>query len=116
MNVLKESGDHYAFFCPGCKTWHSVGKGWTFNKDFEYPTFSPSILVRSGCKAPHFNKDKDSCWCTYNAERESAGENPSIFNCQLCHSYITNGEICFLSDSTHELSGRTVRLPSIEDA
>jgi hypothetical protein len=44
----------------------SFNEGWTFNGDFVKPTFTPSILVRSG----HYMEGHtgDSCWCTYNAE------------------------------------------------
>lgn len=47
----------YKFWCEGCKLYHNydVGKtdgtpNWTFNGDFEKPTFSPSLFyTRSGC-------------------------------------------------------------------
>jgi hypothetical protein len=30
---------------------------------------------------------------------------------RLCHSFVTDGYICFLPDSTHSLAGQTVPLP-----
>lgn len=36
------------FLCPGCELIHSPNDTWTFNGDFEKPTFEPSILVTAG--------------------------------------------------------------------
>ena len=33
-----------------------------------------------------------------------------------CHSFVTDGRIQFLSDSTHVLAGQTVDLPPIADS
>jgi len=54
---------------------------WTFNGNDEAPTFSPSLLLN--------------------------GQNPP----RICHSYVTDGRIQFLGDSTHALAGQTVDLP-----
>lgn len=113
MTVLKKSGANLAFMCPGCKEVHSIGPGWTFNGDFESPTFSPSVLVRSGHYAPHGNGHR--CWCDHNRERVEAGEDPSIFKCQTCHSFIRDGYIQFLGDCTHELAGQTVPMIHFEE-
>lgn len=80
----------YAFHCPGCKCGHMVitergsrpGPQWTFNGDQMKPTFKPSIKVTGG---------------------NAAGVT-------ICHSYVTDGMIEFLSDCTHELVGQTVKL------
>jgi hypothetical protein len=32
-----------------------------------------------------------------------------------CHSFIRNGQIQFLSDCHHELAGKTVDLPEVEE-
>ena len=102
------------FWCPGCKASHAVNHGaadrWTWNGSYDKPTFSPSVLVRSGHYCSHWNPD-DNCWCKYNAECVAAGEQPSSFNCTVCHSFVTDGRIQFLTDSTHELAGQTVDLP-----
>ena len=106
----------YTFYCPGCKEGHSIstegGAPWGFNGNLEAPTFTPSVLLRSG----HYNPDHkgDRCWCTFNAERAASGEEPS-FKCTVCHSFVTDGKIQFLADSTHELAGQTVQLPELPD-
>lgn len=103
------------FTCPGCGDNHSfrvapaeTGPVWQFNGNLDAPTFTPSLLVRSGCKSPH-HKPGEECWCTFKTDD---GE-PSPFKCYQCHSIVTNGKIQFLSDCTHELAGQTVELPEI---
>ena len=81
---LHKLGEHYFyFFCPGCKSIHQVSdKIWTI--DEKAVTIRASVLVT----APRPEIDP-----------------------RRCHSFITNGEIKFLNDCTHELKGQTVRLP-----
>jgi hypothetical protein len=69
--------------CPGCKSDHGIDARWTFNNDFNKPTFVPSLHV-------HYKLIKGE-YC--------------------CHSFVTDGKIQFLSDTTHWLSGQTVDLP-----
>jgi hypothetical protein len=113
--TCREPGDSVSFRCPGCGEIHVViVKGivnpvWEFNGDFDNPTFSPSLLMRCGCKAPH-HKHGDNCWCTWNAEHP---DDPAPFSCYCCHSFVNNGMIQFLSDSTHHLAGQTVPLNEI---
>lgn len=71
------------FECPGCKCDHGVDERWTFNRDFINPTFYPSVHV-------HYELKK------------------GVF---CCHSFVTNGKIEYLSDTTHEFSGMTIDLP-----
>lgn len=93
LNVLwtinRSDGEFYAFafHCPGCQRMHQINRTWEFNEDLIRPTFSPSYL----CQIP---------------------TGPDQFR---CHSYIRDGEIQFLPDSTHSLSGQTVPLiPPLE--
>lgn len=96
QNPLKEYGyvaSDYIFFCPGCNCHHGVwtternGRNaiWEFNNNVDTPTVNPSILVTSGNE-----------------------KGPTI-----CHSFIREGKIEFLSDCTHELKSQTVELPDI---
>lgn len=111
---------HLKFWCPGCQEAHVIGvrpeavdnPAWNWNGNVERPTFSPSILIRSGHYAAHY-KAGDPCWCTYDKEHQ---EDPSGFKCVVCHSFVTDGHIQFLGDCTHELVGRTVELPDIPDS
>ncbi len=113
MTIGREGSRDLVFYCPGCKETHAIpvgdqhgGAQWSYNGDAERPTFTPSILIKSGHFASHW-KEGDSCWCTWFKEE---GEEPG-FKCQICHSFVTHGRIQFLNDCTHELAGQTVDLP-----
>lgn len=91
------------FWCPGCDGAHQVGIGegdgprWGYNGDPEAPTFTPSVLVQ------------------YNGR--DAGQDRGdgrLAPPAICHSFVTDGKIQFLADSTHALAGQTVDLPDFE--
>jgi hypothetical protein len=67
------------------------------------PTFKPSILARGVERIT----DEEHA-------RIMAGEKiePRPY---VCHSYVTDGNIMFLPDSTHHLSGQTVPLPDLPE-
>lgn len=104
-------GGGLMFRCPGCGEAHQVlvgqgpGPRWGYNGNADRPTFTPSVLVRSG----HFAEGRQGkdCWCTF--EERTGREAP--FACRVCHSFVTDGRIHFLSDCTHALAGQTVELP-----
>jgi hypothetical protein len=104
------------FRCPGCKTGHQVGVEaparpiWGFNGDGDKPTFTPSILVRS-VRIDGGDAELDRILDTYKLpeEREAMLADKRIN--MVCHSFVTDGRIQFLSDCTHELAGQTVDLP-----
>lgn len=104
------------FWRPGCKDTHTIrhgygqGSRWGWNGNADSPTFTPSVLVRSGHHVP--GHDSDSCWCKYNAEHP---DDPAPFARGICHSFVTDGQIQFLNDCTHELSGQTVPLPDLPE-
>lgn len=104
-------GGCIAFWCPGCDAAHVVavsrpfGSNWGYNGNPDAPTFTPSVLLRSGHYAPGHQGD---CWCSYKAR---TGKN-SPYTCTVCHSFVTDGRIQFLGDCTHALAGQTVPLPA----
>ncbi len=78
------------FHCPGCQGSHaywlahaegSQGPVWSFNGNRERPTFSPSLRVRSVSR-----KCKE----------------------EACHLFVTDGQIQYCGDCTHEMAGKTV--------
>lgn len=95
------SGDQHLvlFWCPGCDHAHAINTNtWTWNGDLERPTFTPSVLV-GGVQwetGSGFHKPNHTV---------AAGA-PTV-----CHSFVTDGQIQFLTDCTHELAGQTVALP-----
>lgn len=73
---------HLIFKCPGCNDNHQVIVGvWGWNDSMTSPTFEGSVMVTGG---------SDNI---------------------TCHSFVRDGCIEYLSDSTHGLSGQTVELP-----
>ena len=88
-----ESAD-FVFWCEGCKCYHGIWTTnknqneciWSFNNDLQKPTVNPSIKV---------------AW-SFGSE---------LF---VCHSFIRDGMIQYLSDCTHELKGQTVELKDID--
>lgn len=92
MKLEPLTGGGFSYYCPGCKYLHSINTQpsprWEWNGNLDVPTFTPSIRVRG-----------------YSGQKVS----------QVCHHFITKGQIQFLSDSTHELSGQTVPLPDIPE-
>lgn len=84
----------YSWWCPGCKTHHWVptdgSRGWTFKGTMEKPSLHPSVR--------HF----------YPAQMSDDGKTVEVPEKTYCHYYITDGEIRYRPDCTHELSGKTV--------
>ena len=95
-----DNPNRFLFHCPGCKCAHQIAaKGataynppvaWDWNGSLTNPTFSPSLKVWWDEGSPAVNK--------------------------VCHSFITDGKIQFLHDSTHELAGQTVEIPDWENS
>lgn len=111
-------GGAVSFWCPGCDEAHVIwvarpgASNWGYNQNPNAPTFTPSVLVRSGHYVPRKPDDPErGCWCSYNAELIAEGKEPSKFKCALCHSFVTDGKIQFLGDCTHALVNQTVALP-----
>lgn len=89
------SGDpDFTFYCPGCKCDHGIwvrsknGNSaiWSFNGNFDAPTFNPSLRIR---------------WT-----RNNGGTPVDV----LCHLFINYGKIQYLPDCTHELAGLTIEM------
>jgi hypothetical protein len=55
---------------------------------------------------------------SWNGDYDSPTVSPSLVQNfvpgTMCHSYIKNGHIQYLSDCTHALAGKTIELPDIE--
>lgn len=90
------------FWCPGCDQAHGVvveaPNGWGFNGDLERPTFTPSVLVGGVQWDPSYSFHSPN-------HDVPPGER------KVCHSFVNDGRIQFLTDSTHHLAGQTVDLP-----
>lgn len=84
----------YFYWCPGCEHAHEYDceppRGWTFNGDIERPTFSPSMRVFLPA---------------HNGEPEKT----------LCHHFVTNGQIIYLSDCDHKLATQQVPMVPVSE-
>ncbi len=87
INPTPTAGKEYIFYCPGCKAEH-----W-FRVDGPEPVWS-------------FNGDVDSPTITPSL---------SVSSQHLCHSFITHGKLLFLQDCTHDLAGKTVKIPEYNE-
>ncbi len=93
------------WWCVACDCAHGgTPDRWTFNGDEEHPTFSPSFLVRSGHYIPGHTGD---CWCKWDAKHP---DEPSGFQCGVCHTFVRDGKIQYLADCTHVYAGKTVEM------
>lgn len=96
------------FDCPGCGFGHMIrvgdgeGPRWSWNGSMDAPTFSPSVLLRG---VEQLTEEEVQIV-------EAGGKvTPRPL---VCHSFVTEGKIRFLEDSTHKLAGQTVDLPEVE--
>lgn len=120
VEALTSAGDGrqtgYLIECPACGFGHffnveqpgSRGQKWSFNGDFDKPTFSPSMLIRTGHYAT--GKSEQDCWLCQRQRQHKDGHTP----CVRCHSYVRDGRIQFLGDCTHSMAGQTVDLPEVD--
>lgn len=115
---ISRDGQHYdalMFWCPGCEfagddgvmqggahmlpiTGSGPGIGqqpsWTFNGNTERPTLSPSILT-------------DITYAPLLGQTEGRRH--------VCHSFMVDGVLQFLSDCTHQYAGQNVPLTPLPD-
>jgi Family of unknown function (DUF6527) len=95
-----DGGRHFTFYCPGCEHHHvfiifrGTGDGgitWQFDGNELKPTFSPSLL-------------------------NNAKNNPyHVPHMPVCHLFLRNGVIDFLSDCTHSYAGKKVALEQLAE-
>lgn len=98
----------YMFWCPGCKCGHGIwatrpnrgGAQWQFNGNLERPTVSPSLLITCPEWHPPVTHE--------NLEEWRKNPWPQTQVTKVCHLFIVDGQLQFLSDCTHELAGKTV--------
>lgn len=82
------------FYCPGCKCDHGVwvnphnngGAKWEWKGGMDKPIFTPSLLINSR----YAGTDK------------------------ICHIFVTDGIIHYLSDCTHELAGQNIEMEDVD--
>lgn len=100
--VLSGEDGYASFWCPGCDSLHTVRidgsqYAWGYNDDPDKPTFTPSVKV------------------TWPANPNATEEFKEWRTERICHSFVTDGRIHFLTDSSHSLAGTTVDLPEFPE-
>jgi hypothetical protein len=106
--MIRRCGYHFpvgawthAHWCPACEELHDFaveqpftnGARWTVSGlGFEAPTLSPSMNITVG-------------------PFPVGSEKPGAM--EVCHYFLTNGKLLYLTDCTHRLAGQTVELPDI---
>lgn len=109
--------DYIWWHCEGCGHRHMIpirhGKHegaptpWGFNSNLEKPTITPSVLNRWGKYAdPTFEEPIQ--------EPNEMTMDPNFSWSGICHIFITDGMVQFLSDCTHKMAGKTIPLPDIK--
>lgn len=102
MKFQKLDEKQFYFNCPGCECSHYIDPNvWGFNGDLEKPTVSPSILVRGTVPITDEEHEKIMSGKPFEPKRF------------VCHSFVRDGQIQFLSDCSHQLAGQTVELPKL---
>jgi len=103
----------YSFECPGCKFTHFINTDprnpaknkeksvWGFNGNMDRPTFTPSILFRVGKYVPDLTPEQIT-------HAEEMGPESNL----VCHSYVMDGIIKILPDSTFN-GGKSFELPFV---
>lgn len=100
-NKLRSTENGFIHWCLGCKELHeyhvhklrSNGARWSFNNNLDSPSFQPSMNIKIGPWPKDNPNDPDDI--------------------SICHYYITDGNIQYLTDCTHEYKGQTITLPDI---
>ena len=79
------------FYCPGCDMLHAffvVGTYvWSWNESYDNATFSPSL--KNTCRRGSKTTD------------------------DVCHLFLNNNHIEYLSDCTHAYAGKTIPVPDL---
>lgn len=96
---LRKTTGGYAHWCPGCQRLHAVPFSWSFDGDWSFPTFSPSVKIE-------YNGDDAGQLLIGSVYRAPAA---------ICHYRLCDGIIIYLSDSTHPFSGQSLPLPEFPE-
>lgn len=100
------------FWCAGCETHHAIDPTrWTWNGDSEKPTFSPSILV-TGYVMSERGYQQLAEHLSLPVEKRPPHDRFDG-NDSVCHSFVKDGMIEYLTDCTHALSGQTLPLEEL---
>lgn len=100
-----------AWHCPGCEGGHAVPvsgpRAWGFNGDLVKPTLTPSVLC-NGTRLTAAGRADYDVWAAANyPHRDAEFDHEPL----ICHTFVKEGMIQFLSDCSHKFAGQTVEVP-----
>lgn len=102
-----DTGERF-FYCPGCDTHHMIDDKWTYSGTDEKPTVRASVLSKWVKTPDPLPRDENGNLITGPDGRAVGAKN------MVCHLFITDGNIKYLNDCTHNLAGETVPMEDIE--
>lgn len=104
---LRRTAYGYGHWCPGCQEIHVIqtdrAPAWSFDGSVESPTFGPSIKITS-VKKVVVNGKWTGEWVIDNNGKAVP---------HICHYFLQSGILKYCTDTTHEFSGLTIRLPEL---
>lgn len=98
------SRQHLTIICPGCRA-VDIARGYTDQADGGVA--GEHTVPVSGANAWGFNGNLDRPTLTPSLLSSITLDGETF----VCHSFITDGRIQYLADSTHKLAGKTADLP-----
>lgn len=110
-------GGGLGYWCQGCDMLHQVrvgegpGPRWGYNGNPDRPTFTPSVLVRWDTLSPAA-RERNQAFYREHGRYMTREELPADVQ-HVCHTFITDGRVQFLSDCTHQFAGQTLDLPEL---
>lgn len=139
MKLVEQKPIGWMFYCPGCRCNHYFDSRWTFNGNEESPTFQPSLLLTTGWapkrrinipgeyiaipsemlpdyKEETIEMEEAKKLLNFETYQELSKIINEFFDKQpphVCHSFVTDGKIRFLSDCTHDLADQTVPMEDL---
>lgn len=111
-------GGSIIYWCQGCESSHRIqvgdgpGPRWGWNGNAELPTFTPSVLV-TGRDFTEKGEADFEAWHAAGCPDRNGEPFESVD--VRCHTFITGGQVQFLSDCTHALAGQTLPLPDLPE-
>lgn len=102
---LRRAQQGYAHYCPGCFELHVIPDSWSFDKNLEVPTFSPSVRI-TGKQTVVVNGEWTGEWVR-------GPDGKALDMC--CHYILTAGVLNFCDDCTHDLKGKSIPLPDLPE-
>lgn len=101
-------GTSVCFSCPGCGENHMLPVNrWQWNGSKASPTLSPSILMKTS-RLTKLGREQ-YLEMTKNGRYFERLDSEDV----VCHSFVREGRIEFLSDCTHSMAGQTVPMSAV---